>query len=263
MDAQAELLRYRLAQPVGGSGVASADLLIVTLHDDAGRVGVGFSYVLGGRDRLPLDAAYGMLERFVTGKPPAHPETRWREIAASFNRTGGGPYATALAALDVAGWDLYAKTLGVPLGVAMGGSSRAVPVYGSGFFSAGQDPDAAAAAALDYARRGVRSRSKLRAAGDASDAAALRALASAVSIPNMIDANEKLHAAIGGTQLVRSAAEVNAIFDPKEPLPHMTSRLYRALARVADDPARRGRALCAYGRQLEANPFRTRGVCAR
>lgn len=256
VDAQVELLRYRLAQPVGGSGVASVDLLIVTLHDDAGRTALGFSYVLGGRDRLPLDAAYAMLERFVTGKPPAHPEARWREIAASFNRTGGGPYATALAALDVAAWDLYAKTLGVPLGVAIGGASRAVPVYGSGFFSAGQDPDAAAAAAVDYARRGVRA-VKLRAAGDARDGAALRAVASAVSIPIMIDANEKC-TPVSAAQLVRSAAEVNAIF-VEEPLPAYDVAAYRALARVAAIPLATGEHLRTVA---EANPFLTEGLCA-
>ena len=92
VDAQAELWRYRLAQPVGGSGVASVDVLIVTLYDADGRSGLGFSYVLGGCDKLPLEAARLLLERFVTGRTPAHPEVRWRQIAASFNRTGGGPY---------------------------------------------------------------------------------------------------------------------------------------------------------------------------
>jgi hypothetical protein len=44
------------------------------LTDAAGRSGlVGFSYVLGGRDTLPLEAARGMLERFVTARPPAAP----------------------------------------------------------------------------------------------------------------------------------------------------------------------------------------------
>src|ERR1019366_4680942 len=95
VDAHAELWRYRLAQAVGGSGVASVDLLIVTVHDAEGRSGLGFSYVLTGRDRLPLETARAMLERFVTGKPAAHPEARWREIAASFNRTRAGPYGTA------------------------------------------------------------------------------------------------------------------------------------------------------------------------
>ena len=256
VEARAELWRYRLAQPVGGSGVASADLLVVTLGDAAGRSGLGFSYVLGGRDELPLEAARAMLERFVTARPPAHPEARWREIAASFNRTGAGPYGTALAALDVAAWDLYAKTLGVSLGVAMGGAPRRVPVYGSGFFSAGQDPDAAAAAARAYVDRGVRA-VKPRAAGDARDRALLHAVAGAVDVFLMVDANEKCTPA-SAAQLVRAAAEVNALF-VEEPLPAFDVAAYRTLARGAAVPLATGEHLRS---TAEAAPFLTEGLCA-
>jgi L-alanine-DL-glutamate epimerase-like enolase superfamily enzyme len=255
-DAQAELWRYRLAKPVGGSGVASVDVLTVTLRDAAGRSGFGFSYVLGGRDMLPLEAARGMLERFVTGRPAAHPEARWREIAASFNRTGAGPYATALAALDVAAWDLYAKSLGVPLGLAMGGSSRSVAVYGSGFFYPGQDPDEAVSVAAAYERRGVRA-VKPRAAGDARDGALLRAVAAAVTVPVMVDANEKC-TPLSAAQLVRTAAEVNALF-VEEPLPAYDLAAYRALARSSAVPLATGEHLRS---SAEAAPFLVERICA-
>jgi L-alanine-DL-glutamate epimerase-like enolase superfamily enzyme len=256
VEAVAELWRYRLEKPVGGSGVASADVLIVTLTDAAGRTGFGFSYVLGGRDTLPLDAARGMLERFVSGKPALHPEARWREIAASFNRTGAGPYGTALAALDVAAWDLYAKTLEVPLGVALGGVARRVPVYGSGFFYSGQDPAEAAAVAVTYARTGVRA-VKPRAAGDAADAALLRAVARAAGVPVMVDANEKCSPA-GAARLVRAAAEVDALF-VEEPLPAYDVAAYRALARSAGVPLATGEHLRTLA---DTAPFLTEGLCA-
>jgi L-alanine-DL-glutamate epimerase-like enolase superfamily enzyme len=255
VDSQAELWRYRLEKPVGGSGVASVDVLVVTVAGADGRSGLGFSYVLGGRDTLPLDAARGLLERFVTGKPPAHPEARWREIAASFNRTGAGPYGTALAALDVAAWDLYAKTLEVPLGVAMGGAPRRVPVYGSGFFYAGQDPGEAASVATGYVRRGVRA-VKPRVAGDASDAAVLRAVAAA-GVPVMVDANEKC-TPVTAARLMRAAAEVDALF-VEEPLPAYDVAAYRALARIASVPLATGEHLRS---AAEAAPFLTEGLCA-
>jgi L-alanine-DL-glutamate epimerase-like enolase superfamily enzyme len=255
-DARAELWRYRLAAPVGGSGVASVDVLIVTLADAGGRTGFGFSYVLGGRDALPLTAATGLLERFLTGRPAVHPEVRWREIAASFNRTGAGPYGTALAAIDVAAWDLYAKTLGVPLGVAMGGAARAVPVYGSGFFYAGQDPDEAAAVAVDYVRRGVRA-VKPRAAGDPRDAPLLRAVAAAANVPLMVDANEKC-TPLAAARLVRAAADVGALF-VEEPLPAYDLAAYRTLARGAGVPLATGEHLRTLA---EAAPFVVEGLCA-
>jgi L-alanine-DL-glutamate epimerase-like enolase superfamily enzyme len=256
VDAQAELWRYRLAQPVGGSGVASVDLLMVTLRDADGRSGLGFSYVLGGRDTLPLEAAQAMLARFVTGQAPAHPEVRWREIAASFNRSGVGPYGTALAALDVAAWDLYAKTLDVPLGVAMGGAPRRVPVYGSGHFSAGQDPDHAAAVAIDYVRGGVRA-VKVRAAGDLRDAPLLRAVAAAVDVPLMVDANEKC-TPLTAARLMREAANVNALF-VEEPLPARDVAAFRALARTATVPLATGEHFQSIA---EAAPFLVESLTA-
>ena len=254
--AEAELWRYRLAKPVGGSGVTSADILIVTVTDAAGQTGFGFSYVLGGRDTLPLDAVRAMLERFVTGKPGAHPEALWREIASSFNRTGAGPYGTALAAIDVAIWDLYAKRLGVPLGIALGGTARPVPVYGSGFFFSGQDPDDAAAVAKRYATQGVRA-VKPRAAGDATDTALLQRVAAAAGVPVMVDANEKCSPS-AAARLVRAAAEVNALF-VEEPLPAYDLAAYRALARIAGVPLATGEHLRTVA---DAAPFLTEGICA-
>jgi L-alanine-DL-glutamate epimerase-like enolase superfamily enzyme len=254
--AEAELWRYRLAAPVGGSGVASVDVIAVTLTDTAGCSGFGFSYVLGGRDTLPLDAVRAMLDRFVIETPAAHPEARWREIAASFNRTGAGPYATALGAIDLAGWDLYAKGAGLPLGIALGGAPRAVPVYGSGFFFSGQAPDDAAAAAVAYVRRGVRA-VKPRAAGTAADAALLEAVARAAGVPIMVDANEKCTPS-GAARLLRAAAAVEAIF-VEEPLPAYDLAAYRTLARTAGVPLATGEHLRTVA---ETAPFLTEGLCA-
>jgi L-alanine-DL-glutamate epimerase-like enolase superfamily enzyme len=254
--AEAELWRYRLDTPVGGSGVASVDVAIVNLTAGDGQSGFGFSYVLGGRDALPLDAARAMLERFVIGKPLVHPEAHWREIAASFNRTGAGPYGTALAAIDVALWDLYAKRLGVPLGAAMGGVPRRVPVYGSGYFFAGQDPADAAAVAARYAATGVRA-VKPRVSGDNRDPALLRAVAAATRVPVMVDANEKC-SPTAAARLVRTSAEINALF-VEEPLPAYDLAAYRALARTAGVPLATGEHLRSVA---EALPFLSEGLCA-
>lgn len=229
VEARAELFRHRLAKPVGGSAVASVDLLFVTLRAGDDRTGCGFSYVLGGRDDLPLRAARLMLERILAEARAEHPIALWRRIAATFNRTGGGPYLTALAAVDVAAWDLYARGLGVPIGIAMGGAPRSVPVYGSGGFFAGQDPDEAAAVAAAYVRRGVRA-VKPRAAAAAGDARLLRAVAEAAGPAGvMVDANEKGTPATA-MRLVRAAAAVDALF-VEEPLPATDVAAYRDLAR--------------------------------
>ncbi len=45
--AEVSLLRYQLDKPVGGSGVATIDV-VVDLTDSDGVQGLGFTYVLGG-----------------------------------------------------------------------------------------------------------------------------------------------------------------------------------------------------------------------
>ncbi len=258
VDARAELWRYVLDTPVGGSGVASVDLLLVELETASGTSGLGFSYVLSGRNDLPLAAARDLIARFVAGTTPGHPIALWRRIAASFNRTGGGPYRTALAAIDVAAWDLYAKTIDLPLGIAMGGEARSVPVYGSGGFTAHQTPNEAAAVASGHLERGMRA-VKLRASATDADAARVAAVVRALDgrIPIMIDANERC-TLTSATRLLHIAADAGAIF-VEEPLPAAMLSGYRALARHAPLPI-------AVGEHLEsveaAAPFIAGDICA-
>ena len=58
-EATASLLRYRLDQPVGGSGVASGDVMVVELREAGGATGLGFTYVLGGGAAAVLAAPRG------------------------------------------------------------------------------------------------------------------------------------------------------------------------------------------------------------
>jgi L-alanine-DL-glutamate epimerase-like enolase superfamily enzyme len=113
--AEASLLHYRLDKPVGGSGVAVVDVVVVDLTDADGVTGLGFSYVLGGAGgEVVLQAARTQLQRHVLGQPAIPPQALWRRIAASFNRTGYGPNLIALAAIDIASWDLEARRRELP-----------------------------------------------------------------------------------------------------------------------------------------------------
>ena len=156
LQARAGLIEYKLPQAVGGSGVAAVDVIVVDIRDADGVTGLGFSYVLGGNGGVAFKAAQEQVARFVDGQASLPPQALWRRIAASFNRTGLGPNLIALAAIDVAAWDLAARKLQVPMGVAMGGEARAVPVYGSGGFNTTQSPGQAVDIALEQVARGLR-----------------------------------------------------------------------------------------------------------
>jgi L-alanine-DL-glutamate epimerase-like enolase superfamily enzyme len=182
-------IEIRFEKPLGGSGVRGVDLVVADLTDSDGAEGLGFTYVIGGNGGLTARAAAEHAERFIRDQPLRHPVAAWREIVKSFNRTGDGPNMVALAALDVALWDLTAKRQGVPLGVAMGGADRATPVYGSGGFSPGMDPAAAAEMAQQHLAQGFRG-VKPRVNAQGPDAALMQRVRGAIpdTVGFMVDA---------------------------------------------------------------------------
>lgn len=224
-----DLIPYRLDKPMGGSGVSAVDLLTVSVATGDGATGWGFSYVIGG-GAGPLTAiAEGLADRFLRGQALAPAPALWRRIAASFNRTGAGWNRLALAAIDLALWDIAARRAGVALGLAMGGEARACPVYASGPFQPGMAPDAAAEAALAAVAQGYRG-VKPRVAARPEDAGLIAAVA-AVLPPGaslMLDANEKGDLA-RAARLMDMAVDHGALF-VEEPLPAADLGGYRRLA---------------------------------
>ena len=231
--AEARLLPFKLDRPVGGSGVGLVDVIIVELEDDDGASGLGFSYVLGGGGGTALMAVRDQLTSFVIGQNAIPPRARWKQIYRTFNRSGLGPNVIGLAALDTAAWDLHARKTAVPLGVAMGGQPRAVPVYGSGGFNTDQTAAEAADAASGHAARGLRG-VKPRVAGVPKDKDVLSAVRRAVGdrVHVMADANEKCDLP-SARWLLNLANDCGVLF-VEEPLPSHAIDAYRALARGAE-----------------------------
>jgi len=221
-------LRIRFDRPVGGSGVAMVDVVAATLTDAEGAEGLGFSYVIGGGGEAPAAIARTLAERFLLERPLPAPRLAWRRMAASFSRSGAGPNLVALAALDVALWDLVAKRAGVPLAVALGGEPRAVPVYASGGFRPGERPGEAAEAAVRATQRGYRG-VKPRVGCTRADEKLIERVAGILppGVELMLDANEKGDLT-RAPRLLAAAAANGALF-VEEPLPAHPLPAWRAL----------------------------------
>jgi L-alanine-DL-glutamate epimerase-like enolase superfamily enzyme len=228
--ATAELWRYPLPAPTGGSGITAVDVIVVEIEDSDGRTGVGFSYVLGGGGAVVRAHASELLGRFVADQPVIPPQALWRRLAASLNRLGRGVGYLAIAAIDVAAWDLHAKSKEVPLAIAMGGVPRAVPVYGSGGFGATQDPEEAIVRALAYAERGCKA-VKLRVAGNTDDITRIGAVADQLppDVDIMVDANEKCD--LAHAQWLANACVQLGVLWLEEPLPATDLGGYATLAK--------------------------------
>ena len=238
-EATAELLSLDLGRPIGGSGLTAVEILVVDLTDEEGNRGTGFSYALGGGGGVMLAAANDLLARIVTGHPQRHPVALWRNLVGALNRMGRGASYLGIAAIDVAAWDLHAKAGGVPLGVAMGGEMRKVPIYGS----AGFRPNMEAAEIVDiangYAEQGCTA-VKLRLAGSREDGERLAAVRDALpaTMDLMADANEKCDR-VRAMWLLNECARHNLLW-LEEPLPAYDADGYAALARNSRSPIASG-----------------------
>ncbi len=191
-ETTAELWRYELPTPIGGSAVSIVDIVVVTMRDADGHDGMGYSYVMGGGGEAVVGLARSMLARFVDGEPALAPQALWRRIAGSLNRLGRGAGYLALCAIDICAWDLAARVQDLPLGIALGGAARLMPVYGSGGLWPFMAPDEAVAQVERYLARGIRG-VKMRVAGADADIARMGAVYDALpeGVHLMADANER------------------------------------------------------------------------
>jgi L-alanine-DL-glutamate epimerase-like enolase superfamily enzyme len=97
-----------------------------------GARGLGFSYT--------GEAATRVIERRLTpqlvGRDAMDVPVAWQAMVAAVRNVGlPGIAATAIAAVDVALWDLKARLLELPLLRLLGAARASVPVYGSGGFT--------------------------------------------------------------------------------------------------------------------------------
>ncbi|HET6562686.1 MAG TPA: enolase C-terminal domain-like protein [Marmoricola sp.] len=97
-----------------------------------GLTGIGWSYA----PAACADLARDLLAPLVAGTPVAEPGRSWGAMVDAVRNVGrAGVAAAAISAVDLALWDLHARTLGVPLHQLLGPRRDAVPVYGSGGFT--------------------------------------------------------------------------------------------------------------------------------
>lgn len=124
------LLTRPLLRP-WGADVPELHLIVVEV-DAGGATGTGFSWT----PTIGPYAVQALLDHdiatFAVGRP-AHPELIWDDAWLHLHEAGGGGLTTiALAGLDLALWDLRAKTAGTSVAGLIGRRTDRLPAYGSG-----------------------------------------------------------------------------------------------------------------------------------
>ncbi len=120
-----------LPEADGTASWTSTTVSVVTIACD-GVTGIGWTYGPTGCASVVDD----ILAEIVVGRDALGVPGTWCAMQRALrNATRAGVAGYALSAVDVAGWDLKAKLVGLPLAALFGRVHDTVPVYGSGGFT--------------------------------------------------------------------------------------------------------------------------------
>jgi L-alanine-DL-glutamate epimerase-like enolase superfamily enzyme len=109
------------------------ELIGVTVTDSSGEQGTGWTFTsdYGGGESVKALLDVVLLNRLI-GREAVEVEVLNDELFHRTHRLGHGIAAMAIAAIDVALWDLRARMQGVSLATMLGKRRDRVPAYGSG-----------------------------------------------------------------------------------------------------------------------------------
>ena len=105
--------------------------VFVEVQTDEGLTGYGEA-TLEGKEQAVVGAVEDF-SRYLLGKDPRQVELHWATMYRDSYWRKGAVLTTALGALEIAMWDISAKSLGVPIYRLFGGPVRTeVPAYANG-----------------------------------------------------------------------------------------------------------------------------------
>ncbi len=121
------------APEADGTLAWEATTIVVVHAHGAGEHGLGYTYA----DVSTAKLIASKLAEVVRGRDAMAPQAAWAAMVEQTRNLGRpGITSMAIAAVDLALWDLKARVLGLPLCKLLGMARERVPVYGSGGFTA-------------------------------------------------------------------------------------------------------------------------------
>lgn len=121
-------------------GAGWKNWVFVRVHTDAGISGVGEG-TLNGFARTVV-SAINELSKLAIGQDPRQVTALGRRLFDRVSNDGGHIHKTAIAAIEIACWDILGKSLNVPVHALIGGAVRtSVPGYANGWYRAPRSAD--------------------------------------------------------------------------------------------------------------------------
>jgi L-alanine-DL-glutamate epimerase-like enolase superfamily enzyme len=155
-----QLVELPADEPLAGAAAdpgGKRPIVTLRVETDAGIEGIGVAYFGGALSRT-LAHAIDELGALTVGEDPVRVEAVQQKLknAAGGSAGPGGIYNLALSALDIALWDIRAKSMNLPLWKLLGGARERVPTYASGALMRGLSLDRVVRAAATLKDKGWR-----------------------------------------------------------------------------------------------------------
>lgn len=171
----------------------------VQITDADGAVGLGYSYTIGQGGSAIMSLLRDDLIGQLIGEEAEEIGRIWRKLLFSVHATAVGAISSlALAAIDIALWDLRCKKAGLPLYQMLGGAKSSVPMYTTeGGWLHIETKDLVADALEAQSKGFLGSKVKIGKPHLSEDRARLKAVRDAVgpSYEIMVDANQSFNLA--------------------------------------------------------------------
>jgi L-alanine-DL-glutamate epimerase-like enolase superfamily enzyme len=107
------------------------EFVIARVHTDEGITGTGYTITVGSGGRMIKEAIDAYLKKAVIGQDPFNVKKIWHDMYWGETHWVGraGVTTMAMAAVDIAIWDIMAKACEKPLWKLLGGFEKEVPAY--------------------------------------------------------------------------------------------------------------------------------------
>jgi galactonate dehydratase len=230
-------------------GTPWRELVFLELQTDDGRTGVGEVRMVNKTDTV-VACIEELAPRYVIGSDPFDVERlAWNVQRAEYGRAGEVAQS-ALAAFDVACWDLMGQSLGVPIWKLLGGRFRdRVPAYANGWYQTERDPAAIARLAEAVIKKGYRAL-KLDPFGHASaelpSAERRRVVSIVAAVREAVGPDVQILVEMHGRFTPATAAAVAVLLEPfepewiEEPVPPENARALRRVRQATRLPIATG-----------------------
>jgi galactonate dehydratase len=121
-------------------GAGWKNWVLVRVHTDEGITGVGEGTLNGFAQTIV--SAIHELSRFAIGEDPCEITKLSRRLFDRVSNDGGHIHKTAIAAIEIACWDIRGKSLGVPVHALIGGKVRdSIAGYANGWYRVPRSAD--------------------------------------------------------------------------------------------------------------------------